>query len=225
MPRKSALADLLADHRRQEAEEAAAASPNVAAASSASPAPAAAISRSKHAAEAAQAQERGGMFPPRPRPRPRRRQERDAKYRMERVYEEVSRRKSQTSAGSAAPRGSSETDSSATPTASDAPLPTAASGAATDSAGLRCTYQAQTQAQVDDGQQQDVEALMPRPKDRKRPRGGAKRVGFATPPPTAVSGSSSSQNADNGHVEVQITGDYRQQDDEDARRGGGENGS
>ncbi|KAJ8550393.1 hypothetical protein ON010_g10676 [Phytophthora cinnamomi] len=157
------------------------------------------------------------MFPPQPRARRRHeRQERDAKYRMERVYEEVSRRKSQVIAGAAAPRGSSETDSSATPPASDAPLP---SGAAADTAGLRCTHQAEAPDEVNDMQLQAERQLdMPRPKDRKRPRGGVKHVGFTTPPPALVSGSSSSQHAGNEHVEMFSTGDYRQHDDEFARR-------
>ncbi|KAE9093583.1 hypothetical protein PF010_g17424 [Phytophthora fragariae] len=215
--RKSSLAELLADHRRQEAaEEAAAVSSDRAATSPASPPRPAPTRSSSHAAEAAQAQERG-VFPPRPRPR--RRYERAAKHRMERVYEEVSRRKSQSIAGPAAPRGSSETDSSATPPTSDAPLPAAADGAATGSSdGLRCTYQ----AQIGEGQQQGAEEqskmLMPRPKDRKRPRGGVRRVEFATPPPAAVSGSSSGQNAGNRHAGMLSAGDYRQQDDEDERR-------
>ncbi|KAG6586564.1 TKL/DRK protein kinase [Phytophthora cinnamomi] len=197
MARKSALAELVADHRRQEAaEEAAAASSDRAAASPAFPASEAAAPSSIHAAEAAQAQGRG-MFPPQPRARRRHeRQERDAKYRMERVYEEVSRRKSQVIAGAAAPRGSSETDSSATPPASDAPLP---SGAAADTAGLRCTHQAEAPDEVNDMQLQAERQLdMPRPKDRKRPRGGVKHVGFTTPPPALVSGSSSSQHAGRG---------------------------
>ncbi|GMF27450.1 unnamed protein product [Phytophthora fragariaefolia] len=141
---------------------------------------------------------------------------------MERVFQEVSRRKSQASGGSVGPRGSSETDSSATPPASDAASQRNANGPAAESEGLRCTYQARDGGQAG-GQQQEAEErsgrfVMPRPKDRKRPRGGVKRVGFATPPPAPVSGSASSQHADNGHVEMLGAGGYRQLDDEDARR-------
>ncbi|OWY99584.1 TKL/DRK protein kinase [Phytophthora megakarya] len=94
---------------------------------------------------------------------------------MERVYEEVSRRKSQVVASSAAPRGSSDTDSSATPPAAEAPMSLAATAAAAENEGVRCTLQNYS---------------LPRPKDRKRPRDGVRRVGFTTPPHPARSVSS-----------------------------------
>ncbi|KUF98524.1 hypothetical protein AM588_10011190 [Phytophthora nicotianae] len=101
MGRKSALAELLADHRRQEAtEEASAGTFDHAAPPPSSPLPVATSTSYERAAEAAQAQ----AFQPRSSSsHSRGRHERDAKYRMERVYEEVSRRKSQVIAGPVAP--------------------------------------------------------------------------------------------------------------------------
>ncbi|KAG7385366.1 hypothetical protein PHYPSEUDO_001580 [Phytophthora pseudosyringae] len=229
MARKSALAELLADHRRQEADEEASADDNDHAGSSpASPLPVAPPASSNGAAQAAEAQAHG-MFPPRSTSsHSRGRHERYAKHRMERVYEEVSRRKPQVVAGPAAPRGSSDTDSSATPPTSDAPLPMAAAAAATtatENERIRCTHQSQREPVQSDGSHQKtteehsrpdpIHFLMPRPKDRKRPRGGVRRVDFATPPLAAVSGSSSSFN---GHLEMFSADEHRQNEDRDERR-------
>ncbi|KAG2780005.1 hypothetical protein PC129_g6546 [Phytophthora cactorum] len=211
MARKSALAELLADHRRQEAaEEASAGTFDHAASSPVSPLSVAPPTSSDRAAEAAQAQ----AFQPRPSAsHSSGRRERDAKYRMERVYEEVSRRKSQVIAGPAGPRRSSETDSSATPP-SDTPLPKTAA----ENEGLRCTHQASSEAAQVDERPDPFHFLLPRPKDRKRPRGGRKRVGFASPPLAAESGSSSSHTTNNGQMEALSNGLYLHNEDRDERR-------
>ncbi|ETP34898.1 TKL/DRK protein kinase [Phytophthora nicotianae P10297] len=207
MGRKSALAELLADHRRQEAtEEASAGTFDHAAPPPSSPLPVATSTSYERAAEAAQAQ----AFQPRSSSsHSRGRHERDAKYRMERVYEEVSRRKSQVIAGPVAPRRSSETDSSATPP-SDAPLPKAAA----ENEGLRCTHQAPTESVQVDEKPDPIHFLLPRPKDRKRPRGGKKRVGFAA----SEYESSSSHTAGDVQIDMLSTEDYRHTEDRDERR-------
>ncbi|KAG1696232.1 hypothetical protein DVH05_018778 [Phytophthora capsici] len=219
MGRKSSLAELLADHRRQEAaDEALGTSSDRPPPSSPSSTPIVPPARSRNAAEAHPAT----VFPPRSASsHTRSRHDRDAQYRMERVYEEVSRRKSQVIAGPAAPRGSSETDSSATPPTSDAPLPISATNAS-ENGGLRCTHQVNRgSVYAEETKQKESEEnalfpfLMPRPKDRKRPRGSVKRVGFATPPRPAAPGSASSHN---GHVEVFNTDEYRRNEERNERR-------
>ncbi|CAI5701978.1 unnamed protein product [Peronospora effusa] len=218
MARKNALAELLADHRRQEAvNETSTTVSDPALSSPLSSRSNAPFLTSIDTAEAAQspAQEivsRRSTFS-----HSQGRYERDAVYRMERVYEEVSRQKYQPIVG---PRGSSETDSSVTSPAFDGPLFAAA--AATENEVLQCTQPSRshvmdmTQEGDDIGRPDMVKKFESRrPKDRKRPREGCKRVEFTAHPPCATSGSFSSQATSNGYVN---TNDYCQHDDENERR-------
>ncbi|KAK1935192.1 putative serine/threonine-protein kinase drkA [Phytophthora citrophthora] len=219
MARKSSLAELLADHRRQEAvEEGLNVSSDHSPSSSSLALSVVPPARSNNAVEA----QSSTVFPPRSASsHTSGRRDRDAQYRMERVYEEVSRRKSQVIAGPAVPRGSSETDSSATPPTSDTPLPMTATNS-TENGGLRCTHHANRgSVHAEETEQKESEEnalfpfLMPRPKDRKRPRGGVKRVGFTTPPHPGVSGPPSSRNE---QVDVFNTDEYRRNEERNERR-------
>lgn len=137
---------------------------------------------------------------------------------MERVYKEVSRRKFEAIASPAAPRGSSETDSSMSPLVSGVLPPVIA----TDNEGLRCTQDTwAVSGKINDTQQtQELEdhpyyTLSPRRRDRRRLRCGLKRVGFVTPPLADVSGSSS---AETRQAEAFSAGTYHRNEEKDARR-------
>ncbi|KAL7686864.1 putative serine/threonine-protein kinase Mps1 [Plasmopara halstedii] len=142
------------------------------------------------------------------------REEQDAKHRMKHVYEKVLRRKNRAEAGTAAPRGSSETDSSVSPMMSNALI-------ASDNVELRCIQQPGV-VQCDEIQRNQESALhsyfslSPKREDRRRTRSGLKRVSFVTPPLAVVSGSSSS--AGTRHADLFSAEDYRRDDDRNARR-------
>ncbi|CAI5721334.1 unnamed protein product [Peronospora destructor] len=222
MARKK-LAELLADYRRQEAvDEAFSTVYEHALSSSASSVSIAAFATSIDTAEAAQSPARG-LLPRRSTScRFQSRYERDAAYRMERVYEEVSRRKYQPIAG---PRGSSETDSSVTSPAFDGPFFAAA---ATETEILQYMQPSRSHSMDATREEEDIglgrgtdmgkKFESRQIKNRKKTRGGVKTVEFTAHPRRATSGSFSSQVTSNGHANMLNTDDHCQHDDENERR-------
>ncbi|CAH0513197.1 unnamed protein product [Peronospora belbahrii] len=220
MVRKNAFAELLADHQRQkEAVESSTTIYDHASSSSASTGSFAPFPISRDAVEGAQSSA-PGLLPPRSASsRSQGRHKRDAAYRMERVYEEVSWRKSQVFAG---PRMSSDTDSSVTSPASDAPLSAAVTENKRDCCAQPRFLQSMDIMHEEDGKvsaRLDMVNRFPsRPKDRKRPRKGVKSVEFTPHSFPDVLRSSSSQALVQGHVKVLNTDDYCHHDGKNETR-------
>ncbi|CAI5743341.1 unnamed protein product [Hyaloperonospora brassicae] len=222
MPRKNALSALLDEHQRQERVSASAG--DAVQSIPASPRANALFVSSVDAAEVALSPA-VGMFPARPTAgRPQDRHERDAALRMERVYEEVSRRKGQVVEGREASSGAVDTDGSCPPPATAAAAATSeamATAAATsrNSLGIFCTFHGQEGQVLRNLMQQKEDGArrlsMSRPKNRKRPRRGMKRVGFVAPMQPAATEPSSCQTAGEWHVEMSSAGAYRQHNEEE----------
>ncbi|RLN86477.1 hypothetical protein BBJ28_00003679 [Nothophytophthora sp. Chile5] len=245
MARKNALAGLLDDHRQYEAAlEHAAASASGSSPPSASPPSYASAAVVRTAAEEPHSQAQAAVSPGSDaasaltsrRPRASSRRDRDsheAKYRMERVYEEISRRKPLPSEAGAAPRGSSETDSSGTPPVSGGLFPSGVASHGSNSSNVHPDHiqrfpthhfdphvasavplTRQSSDDEDRAHPDPFHFLLPNSKDRndrKRrtptQRSGVRRVEFATPPLPIVPTSSSSQTGQ----EEMCSGEYRPQ--------------
>uniref|UniRef100_M4BVG0 Protein kinase domain-containing protein n=1 Tax=Hyaloperonospora arabidopsidis (strain Emoy2) TaxID=559515 RepID=M4BVG0_HYAAE len=221
MPRKNALSELLNDHQRQ--ETASAAVPDSGSSCAASLASNVVSAGAKDVAEAAPSPALETFLARPTACRSGGRSERNAAYRMEKVYEEVSRRKSQVVEGRGLSSGAADTDDSATPAAvTTATSDDIAAGTSHDSEGIFCASQDQEgKLWRHKGQQKDTElrrVSLSRPKDRKRPRGGMKSVGFVAPLQPAVTGVSSCQTAGEWHVEMSSAGAYRQHSEEEEWR-------
>uniref|UniRef100_A0AAV1U056 Protein kinase domain-containing protein n=1 Tax=Peronospora matthiolae TaxID=2874970 RepID=A0AAV1U056_9STRA len=221
MPRKNALSELLNAHQRQ--GTACAAVPDSGSSCAASCASNVVSAGAKDAVEAAPSPA-FETFPVRPTAcRSRGRSERNAAYRMERVYEEVSRRKSQVVGGRGSSSGAADTDDSAMAAAvTAATSDDIAAGTSYESGRIFCASQDQEgKLWRHKGQQKDTElrrVSLSRPKDRKRPRGGMKNVGFVAPLQPAVKEVSSCQTAGEWHVEMSSAGAYRQYSEEEEWR-------